>query len=613
MSSSANLSVFASKIILNKPSSSQGTEPAGTIPQFKAHNNPHPPPPFEKTEKTLNKLNTIGNLKIVKTKQSNEKFISNIKKFSAPTAIKASASPPIILSATTNKRVRSPSPVRKHDAKIQFTVHTDANSNKNGTDLTAVSCAQNRNTEPSGGTHKCSQCSMVFFDFDQLQLHIGIEHDNSSSWDIASQQTVPLPNSNSSNELAQCDDDNDNSHMPTAMVCGMCGENFFGPDDRDLQAHINAVHATSTFDNLLYDDEDECETCGKQFPSSISLWYHIKDNHLDPSTLPATPYCETVSCLICKPELRLLTRSFSCQLCRTAYPTRTLLDKHYLAEHEDIGKKEIDKVCRVCFKLLVDVDRRLIHEANLHYDDATEMYECNRCPFQSSAMNDIVAHMATEHKLWICHQCNCTAETYDEWMVHVIRHAVEFRSKFPATVAEPRDLRDLRCQICFKVFVGQRNLRQHENEEHVDAKTGRYCCASCYFETDDLKALRKHNVVHMTKALFMCETCGQRFFEKTKLATHMQRHHKKLGHKCSICGKMFKYKWENKRHELYHTDLRPYQCHLCDKTYKGLTDLRRHKWSHGIGEAKIECPMCPKKFYEAKQLRHHNMRCHTEK
>eukprot|EP00094_Tigriopus_californicus_P004196 TCALIF_04044-PA protein Name:"Similar to ZNF626 Zinc finger protein 626 (Homo sapiens)" AED:0.16 eAED:0.17 QI:2/0/0/1/1/1/3/0/284 len=150
------------------------------------------------------------------------------------------------------------------------------------------------------------------------------------------------------------------------------------------------------------------------------------------------------------------------------------------------------------------------------------------------------------------------------------------------------------CELCPKVFMSSRNLRDHVNVIH-----------SAKQDNQEEKA-------------FSCPRCPKRFHKRHNLKYHMVTHSAERAFTCTIlgCNKSFKRERALKSHkETLHAEKRPsFLCVYCGRNFDSFTGMKTHTKLH-TGEEyikrKVSCPTCQKKFQCPSDLKIHSV-VHTK-
>ena len=146
----------------------------------------------------------------------------------------------------------------------------------------------------------------------------------------------------------------------------------------------------------------------------------------------------------------------------------------------------------------------------------------------------------------------------------------------------------LDCSICDKVFKTQKQLIQHEYDEH---KIPKYRCDKCDMWFDSFASFRTHSKYHQEGQIekSVCILCQKEFDHSNLLVSHMLKNHVTNGeYKCDFCTKTFK------------TDRR--------------SELEFHVTKdHGIGDYKFKCDICDLPFAKECRLKKHKDVVHEKK
>jgi len=201
-----------------------------------------------------------------------------------------------------------------------------------------------------------------------------------------------------------------------------------------------------------------------------------------------------------------------------------------------------------------------------------------------------------------------------------------------------------KCSICWKRFLSQEALQQHEPlHPQSESPSCVLCSKACETENElimhvqgehdqrkficNFEACRKMRVAlrypfqmktHLmtehgmtdseegVKTLFHCSLCDLRCRSKRSLETHQAIHGEKPSVPCPVCGKLFLIKSQMLKHlRNFHTvrQLNP-KCRFCAKSFTTPDDLVGHETQHS-GLRPFDCVLCESKFVTTVDLHHH--------
>ena len=181
----------------------------------------------------------------------------------------------------------------------------------------------------------------------------------------------------------------------------------------------------------------------------------------------------------------------------------------------------------------------------------------------------------------------------------------QYGIKRPSPKAGPN--RNRRCPYCEVVCHSKRDWNIHHKSEHTKVQ-----CPDCQrlFPTPD--ALNRHRYIHNEDHTFKCDICGKICAFQSDLDQHKSKHNEEKLWYCSHdgCSRDFKRKSDLTAHEIVHTG-EDFICEFpnCDFTRKDPRLVKRHQRVH-TKEAKVECPVCGKKFVFYMQMKRHRDATH---
>ncbi|CAG4972238.1 unnamed protein product [Colias eurytheme] len=151
----------------------------------------------------------------------------------------------------------------------------------------------------------------------------------------------------------------------------------------------------------------------------------------------------------------------------------------------------------------------------------------------------------------------------------------------------------------------KRRLRNRfiKNTKNKSLEQETYNCNICNKKLANQKTYENHMQRH-NGCRFICEHCGKGFPVLAELQIHIvARHGTGRYLQCKLCPFKAYKKFDLIEHERIHSGERPFTCEKC-----GLTFRRRAIWKNHLirhTEKKVQCTLCPKKFYRHSQMMVH--------
>lgn len=309
----------------------------------------------------------------------------------------------------------------------------------------------------------------------------------------------------------------------------------------------------------------ECEFCQRKFKQEIRLKDHIKNQHSN-------------------------GRQFECSVCKKCFKEKKTVMRHELIH----GDKNFE--CSYCDLKFGRHDSKMKHEIKAH--EKIRTFECYKCRF-SAKLLDVKKHM---HKCLgeVKNQCDICQKTFTTNTYLKIHKSIHDE--------KPVRKEDYKCQFCEKRFWIGGNLIKHiQNIHHRLIQQ----------QNINLIDLLPDELITKERK-FQCSFCSKKFFHKRNAQVHERIHTKPS--KCQQCD--FKCANEqtlfdhiHKEHFIGSKNVNMsqaksqkrspgfYECFICHLSYKFRINLKYHMLQHG--EKKIQCKICPRKFYTKNRLREH--------
>ncbi|KAK0041864.1 zinc finger protein 62 [Biomphalaria pfeifferi] len=227
--------------------------------------------------------------------------------------------------------------------------------------------------------------------------------------------------------------------------------------------------------------------------------------------------------------------------------------------------------------------------ADLH---RARMFQCLHCNKRFNKKYRLTFHLTKYTKLYTCTLCNKSV-----FLLRSLRNHLGYH-------IQKRNI----CTLCNRSFTCLYNLKVHLLR-HVLAESYPYACRKCHKIFLQERRFRCHQLAHLQKKFFQCETCGKTFY--TKFA--FQRHKLadcQLTH-CSICNEDFLSNFAFRKHAFKkHIPNEPHECTECRKSFTSDRGLQHHRRIHCRRTTQYKCLDCNTSFktltYIKKHMKFHN-------
>ena len=338
---------------------------------------------------------------------------------------------------------------------------------------------------------------------------------------------------------------------------------------------------------------------------------------------------------------------FPCDLCDYVSPTNEVLRKHKEETHDT----KPSKYCETCGRIFKD--RRKLEN---HVERNHLQHQCEVCDF-SGLFSQLDTHMKKKHPKHKPYKCEiCTMEFATQFGRK--NHDFYYRFNCAGNIKSIESKRDVICETCGEVFSNTKLLDKHNEKihkiqpemnhicetcgaghstkvllyQHVKIIHGQKCfiCILCDQKATKMSHIKKHlseshNVLFkssLSKDIYPCETCQQRFESTSDLDAHFANEHKQIqNNRCEDCDKVLVSKTLLLAHKMEFHQFNPiaplprgeFQCNICKKFLKTEKTLATHTLQeHEKEKHKHKCEKCSYTTFEPDRLRKHINTVHRD-
>ena len=398
-----------------------------------------------------------------------------------------------------------------------------------------------------------------------------------------------------------------------------------------------------------------CEPCGREFCNLYTYRHHCKtklhgrrsakhaQNNADTEekVVDARPPVD-IECPVCSKSfhnkynfVRHLVTSYHKKRARDNGSATVMLDD----VHQLLLLRQSAFQCEVCHFYCDTHDDLLHHMRRADHFAAvgqlTGPLQCMRCHFRSRSNDDMIDHFVSPDHIETvknssrpctlhesryrvkCSQCERMFNSATRLQIHMKIHHDNGTSQH-ALGRKTRSMKKrLKCQYCGKELVSASVLAVHIRRHHTKERP--FSCGHCKVSFVDNYTLRQHN--HSKHHLDVCVKLGNTTTKDGSTGNGDGRTPKKHTAnkcKCDYCEfTTYEYRQLRPHYLEVHAD-RMYSCSVCGKSFQQQNRYNNHLLSvqhlKRVEESKsnkaMTCSICNLKFYNANQLKLHNMK-HT--
>ena len=280
------------------------------------------------------------------------------------------------------------------------------------------------------------------------------------------------------------------------------------------------------------------------------------------------------------------------------------------------------------------------------------VYNCILCDELITNEDIVRSHYKKMHNnhCWYCVICGLTGESRrgkvfirhikmhfeklsrEEWLknsVQCVHCGIKCRNKqmLVAHIRRWGKFHTNNCVTCDMPMTSWTEYQEHVTQEHEGR--WKYVCGRCDFTTMDVGNLRVHRRTHDSiKKKEFCDICGKGY---SNVKAHVEDVHGTDSISCEYCSRIFKHPNSLKRHMSIHYGgkdengeiKQPVKrtgvaantsttCEFCGETSSNSRAATEHynRYHRPQEERIVQCPVCPKKFFDQVALKAHNYYAH---
>ena len=359
-----------------------------------------------------------------------------------------------------------------------------------------------------------------------------------------------------------------------------------------------------------------CPICDESFNKHWRFKLHLQHHSSPTVTAYFCPLCKAGFAfasmfrnhLLLVHTIPKMERPYQCNVknikCRMGFSRASCLNAHKIVQHEIISPF----ICKKCGKICVSKCHWRKHLKG-HCLKKSKQLECDKCGREFYSISYYKWHKVFHAfpKSFGCEYCHQRFSSEDLKQIHVFTYHKEGKTntcrkrtkgRYPCqrydkictqkahmeehmeTHNEKRE-RNFVCEVCGQRFYQKRYLVHHKAVIHdgkQSKKYGRFVCAVCHKVCSQKHHLKQHMEMHCEKRErnFVCEVCGKGFFSKKNLASH-KRVHENSAFPCPHCAKVLGTKNGLDGHLRLHTGEKCYACAVCSKGFPSSSGLRYHQ------------------------------------
>ena len=211
--------------------------------------------------------------------------------------------------------------------------------------------------------------------------------------------------------------------------CKLCNAGFHKMSGlkKHMEKETSCIETPDSKDGAHEDKKIlfQCERCGKDFNSKVTLRTHMKHIHEG------------------------IGKDFHCEKCSYTAYSQSILNNHIQVVHEGVR----NHICDLCGKTYGDKRNLRNHILAIHED--VKMFQCDKCEYKTAYRQHLRKHILSVHDGVKQYQCDLCAKGFIS-SYHLKRHIITVHEKLKNEI----------CSYCNKAYGQKAELNKHIKTVH---------------------------------------------------------------------------------------------------------------------------------------------------
>lgn len=332
------------------------------------------------------------------------------------------------------------------------------------------------------------------------------------------------------------------------ICCEICSKVFASREG--VKRHKELVHEKKP--------QVFCEHCGDNFESLKLLQSHVKQNHIDTTSIESERVIK---------RRRKTTRPVKCEECGEIAYGKTGLFTHRWNKHFNIKIINRKYHCMLCEEVIKCSNSARRHYSQVHLDGAKLIRSCLDCGLDFKLFEDFKLHVEETHEYgrnqFVCMVCGLLLYSSMELSLHTKLHRAVLEKD-----------KKLSCDLCGFLAQQKVTLEVHMVNSHGAIRKDYHAtCEVCGVTFHCYQSFHSHQKTHLdpSERKYKCQFCEKTFIKPSLWRDHERTHTNPEGERVSF-----------KPVHLIVIDSmptdRPYFCEYegCNKRYASYDSYRGH-------------------------------------